>query len=85
MACGTAVVATRVGGIPEVVVPEETGLLVDPGLTPGTFDPADPAGFADALADAVNRLARDAALREALGEKSAAYCRRTKRLVPSIY
>ena len=47
MACGTAVVATRVGGIPEVVVPEETGLLVDPGLTPGTFDPADPAGFAE--------------------------------------
>ena len=29
MACETAVVASRVGGIPEVVVPEETGLLVD--------------------------------------------------------
>ena len=67
MACETAVVATSVGGIPEVVVPEETGLLVDPGLLPGTFDPADPAGFAMALAAAINRLAADPALRERLG------------------
>ncbi len=67
MACGTAVVATSVGGIPEVVVPEETGLLVDPGLSAGTFEPADPARFADALAGAVNRLAGDKTLRDALG------------------
>lgn len=67
MACGTAVVAASVGGIPEVVVPEETGLLVDPGLAAGTFDPADPARFADALAQAVNRLANDKALRDSFG------------------
>ena len=42
MACETAVVASAVGGIPEVVVPGETGLLVDLGLKPGTFEPADP-------------------------------------------
>jgi starch synthase len=68
MACETAVIATSVGGIPEVVVPGETGLLVDPGLKAGTFDPADPAGFAERLAAAINQLARDPALREKLGK-----------------
>ena len=67
MACETAVVGSKVGGIPEVVVPEETGLLVDPGLRPGTFDPADPAAFSSALAAAINRLARDPGLRERFG------------------
>ena len=67
MACGTAVVASAVGGIPEVVVSEETGILVDPGLEPGGFDPADPAAFAVALAAAINRLARDKDLRERFG------------------
>jgi starch synthase len=68
MACETAVVASAVGGIPEVVVPEETGLLVDPGLKPGTFDPGDPAAFSSALAHAINRLARDAGLRDRFGK-----------------
>jgi glycosyltransferase involved in cell wall biosynthesis len=61
-------VASAVGGIPEVVVPEETGLLVDPGLVPGTFDPADPAAFSAGLAAAVNRLARDPDLRARFGQ-----------------
>jgi starch synthase len=69
MACETAVVASRVGGIPEVVVPEETGLLVDLTLRPGTFEPAEPAAFSSALAAAINRLGRDPELRRRMGEQ----------------
>ena len=46
MACETPVIATRVGGIPEVVVDDETGWLVPPG-------------DAAALAGAVRRLLAD--------------------------
>ncbi len=67
MACETAVVASSVGGIPEVVVPGETGLLVDPKLEPGTFAPKDPDAFSAALAQAINHLAHDPAMRERFG------------------
>ena len=67
MACETAVVASAVGGIPEVVVPEETGILVDPRLRPGTFEPEDPAAFSAALAAAINRVVRDPALQRRFG------------------
>jgi alpha-maltose-1-phosphate synthase len=56
MACGTAVVASRVGGIPEVVADDETGLLVPPD------DPA-------ALAGALNRLLRDPGRASWMGER----------------
>jgi len=64
MACETAVVASAVGGIPEVVVPGETGLLVALELKPGTFDPVEPAGFSRGLAEGINAVALDPALRE---------------------
>jgi starch synthase len=67
MACETAVVASAVGGIPEVVVPDETGLLVDLEIRPGTFDPVDPAGFSRGLADAINSVALDQGRRERFG------------------
>ena len=60
MACETAVVASRVGGIPEVVVDGETGLLVD-------YDERDLGAFEKALADAVNRLAGDPELAARFG------------------
>ncbi len=60
MACETAVVASRVGGIPEVVADGETGLLVD-------YDERDPRGLEKGLADAVNRLAADPELAARFG------------------
>ncbi len=63
MACETAVVASAVGGIPEVVVPEETGLLVPLKLKEGTFDPVDPNEFSTGLAAGINRVALDPELR----------------------
>ncbi|MDB5081586.1 MAG: glycogen synthase [Chloroflexi bacterium] len=67
MACETAVVASAVGGIKEVVVPGETGLLVDLQLKEGTFDPVDPASFAHELAQAINTVALDENLRTTFG------------------
>jgi len=64
MACETAVVASAVGGIPEVVVPGETGVLVNLELKPGTFDPVDPAKFSRELAEGINAVALNPALRE---------------------
>jgi glycogen synthase len=67
MACETAVVASAVGGIKEVVVPEETGILVPLELKPGTFDPVHAAQFSGDLAAAINRVSGDRALQERFG------------------
>ena len=52
-------IAFTAGGIPEVVVPERIGLLVDLELKPGTFDPFDAPKFSSDLAAAINREALD--------------------------
>ena len=67
MACETAVVATATGGIPEVVVHGETGLLVPiEQATDGTGTPLDPdryvADFAEALTSVVSDPDRAAAM-----------------------
>ena len=58
MSLGKPVVATRVGGIPEVVVDGETGILVEPD------DPR-------ALADAIRRVLLDPSLAERFGSAGA--------------
>ena len=68
MACETAVVASAVGGIPEVVADGETGLLVE--FEAGDDDygtPRDPAGFARDLADAIEHVVEDPDRARALG------------------
>jgi starch synthase len=61
MACGTAVVASAVGGIPEVVDHDRTGLLVP-------YDVSSPADFEQGLAAAVNVLVGDPTRAESMGE-----------------
>ena len=61
-AAGVPVVATNVGGIPEVVKDNETGILVGPG------DP-------QALAEAINALLKDPEKRRELSERGKAWVR----------
>jgi glycosyltransferase involved in cell wall biosynthesis len=56
LAAGRPVVATRVGGVPDVVTEGEDGYLVE-------------VGDIDAIADALARLARDPELRRTMGER----------------
>lgn len=60
MACECAVVASAIGGIPEVVVDGVTGLLVP-------YDAAEPKAFEHAFGDAINAVASDPQRARAMG------------------
>lgn len=73
MACGAPVVASAVGGIPEIVREGETGYLVSFEPSGDAFGtPKDRDGLARALAERINRLAGDAALAKRMGEAARA-------------
>jgi glycosyltransferase involved in cell wall biosynthesis len=57
MVCGTPVVASNVGGIPEIITNEVDGLLVEPGNP-------------DMLAKTIERLLSDESLRDLLGQRA---------------
>lgn len=61
MACDSPVVASAVGGIPEVVVDGVTGILVD-------YDPTDVEGFERRFAEGVNAVASNPARAKAMGK-----------------
>ena len=67
MACETAVVASAVGGIVEVVADGETGILVPLDVEPETLRPRDREGFVRGLAEGINELVADPARAAAMG------------------
>ncbi|MEW4922291.1 glycogen synthase [Algibacter sp. 2305UL17-15] len=69
MACDTAVVASAVGGIKEVVVHGETGILIPlEQQKEAPFEPIDPDKFARDLANGVNKVIGDKELREKMAK-----------------
>ncbi|MDB6138582.1 MAG: putative glycogen synthase, ADP-glucose transglucosylase, partial [Verrucomicrobiaceae bacterium] len=69
MACETAVVASAVGGIKEVVVDGETGILVPLGQqTESPFEAVDAEGYSRDLAAGINKLMADEGLRDRMAK-----------------
>lgn len=70
MACNTAVVASAVGGIKEVVVHNETGLLIPlEQQQEAPFEPVNPDKFSRDLAEGINKLIKDSGLRETMAKR----------------
>lgn len=69
MACETAVVASAVGGIKEVVLPGETGWLVPLAQMSETpFEALHPETFSRDLAERINELMANPRMREEFGK-----------------
>ncbi len=69
MACETPVVASKVGGMKEIILPGQTGTLVSlEQQTESPFEATDPGAFAADLAAAINELMRDPERCEAMGK-----------------
>jgi glycosyltransferase involved in cell wall biosynthesis len=69
MACETAVVASAVGGIKEVVIPNETGILIPlEQQTKAPFEPVNPDKFSKDLADGINKVINDKPLRDKMAK-----------------
>jgi len=69
MACETAVVASAVGGIKEVVVEGETGILIQlEQQDSAPFEPMNPDKFSRDLANGVNKLVNNKELRDSMAK-----------------
>ena len=68
MACQTAVVGSKIGGIPEIIVDGITGFLVPlEGVSRTDFNPSNPKAFQKDFADKVNILLEDEVLANGMG------------------
>ncbi|RMD56674.1 MAG: glycogen synthase [Nitrospirae bacterium] len=70
MACGVPVVASKIGGIPEIIEHGKTGYLVElEQYKESPFEPLDPEKFSKELAEPINKILRDESLRKKMGEE----------------
>ncbi|MCF0215181.1 MAG: glycogen synthase [Fibrobacteraceae bacterium] len=71
MSCGTPVVGSAVGGIPEIIVDGETGYLVPlKAVSETNFEPANPKAFQTDFANKLNTILTNPELAKKMGEVS---------------